>query len=107
MKLTGTAEPYPHPPPPREAYDMAVVTSVSELYDYKKTTILFTPTTYLIAVTAKDLQSKGLSSDKAFQFHCAPFLHNSGCLGGCRLKNITYIKTDETAKNKFRLSIEK
>ena len=26
--------------------------------DYKKTTIHFTPTTYLMAITAKDLQSK-------------------------------------------------
>ena len=86
---------------------MAVVTSVSELYDYKKTTTQSTPTTYLMAVTAKDLQSKGLSSDKAFQFNCAQLLHNSGCLGGCGLKSITYIKTDETAKNKFRVSIEK
>ena len=48
-----------------------------------------------------------LSSDKVFKYHCTPFLHNTGCLGGCRFKNIRYIKTDETANNKFRQNIEK
>ena len=100
--------PPPHlTPAPSKAYYMAVVSLVSELYDYKKTTIQSTPTTYLMAVTAKDLQSKSFSSYQVFKYHCTPFLHNTGCLGGCRFKNIAYIKKDETAKNKFRQSIEK
>ena len=48
------------PPPPHSssmlAYDMGDVSSANELYDYKKRTIQFTPTTYLVTITAKDLQ---------------------------------------------------
>ena len=47
-----------------------------------------------------------LSSDKACQYYGANFLHNTGCLGVCKFKNITHIKKDETAKNKFRQGIE-
>ena len=50
------------PPPPHSssmlAYDMGDVISANELHDYKKRTIQFTPTTYLVTITAKDLQLK-------------------------------------------------
>ena len=95
--------------PPPQACDMAVVTLVSELFDYKKTTIQFTPTTYLMAVTAKDhfAIKKVYLVTKLFNNHCTPFLHNTGCRGGCRFKNITNIKKGETAKNNFRQCVEK
>ena len=97
------------PPPSPQACDMAVVTLVSELFDYKKTTIQFTPTTYLMAVTAKDhsaIKNVYLAT-KLFNNHCTPFSHNTGCRGGCRFKNIANIKKGETAKNNFRQSIVK